>query len=216
MKSEKPLKDKEAKEYIIMTEKQIERVRLNIKKQRGALAAERKKFGGYFDNSGRRYGISGLYMSISDYKGTIVYKRWFDKNFPGDIGASLLSLHWSIAYYELGKLKEAKIYTIDTAFQNIYLHKLLLDKEVSKIGMYEDGRDMLEFAQLMNKDHRKVVTDSYLNWLSTFIETDEYKEPVNEFIALSIQLKDDVSHDKWIKLHGKIRALQKMNLNNNK
>ncbi|MGV8962926.1 MAG: hypothetical protein ACOH2V_06060 [Candidatus Saccharimonadaceae bacterium] len=199
-----------------MTEKQKESIRLSNKKQRGALAAERRKFGGYFDNSGRRYSISELYMRIFDYKGTITYKRWFEKNFPDDIGVPLLSFHWSNAYHELGKLQETKIYTIDTAFQNIYLHKLLLNREVNKIDMYEFGRDMLEFAQLMIKDCGKVATESYFNWLSIFIETDEYKEPINKFIALTKLLKNENKQYKRIELLEQIRVLEKVNKNNTK
>ena len=80
-----------------MTEKQIEKIRLSIKKHRAALTAEKRKFGGFFDNRARRYYISDLYMQISDYKGTITYKKWFNKNFPNNIKTPLLSLHWSIA-----------------------------------------------------------------------------------------------------------------------
>ena len=194
-----------------MTEKQIERVRLSIKKHRAVLTAEKRKFGGFFDNRAIRYHIANLYMKIADYKGTITYKRWFDKNFPEDIGSPLLSLHWSIAYYELGKIKEAKIYTIDTALQNIYLHELLLDRKVKHIDMYEFGRDMLEHAQLIRKEYGKEATDSYLNWLSAFIETDEYKEPINKFIELSKLLKDEENHDRRIELHGEIRTLENKN-----
>ena len=196
-----------------MTEKQIERIRLSIKKHRAVLSAEKRKFGGFFDNRGIRYSISILYMQISDYKGTITYKRWFDKNFPDDIGAPMLSLHWSIAYFELGKLREAKTYTIDTAFQNIYLHELLLGREVKRIDMYEFGRDMYEFAQSMTKDYGNVATKSYLDWLSAFIETDEYKDPINKFIVLNKIVKDEDNNDKRIKLHDQISALEKMNIN---
>ena len=199
-----------------MTEKQIEKIRLSIKKHRAALTAEKRKFGGFFDNRARRYYISDLHMQISDYRGTITYKRWFDKNFPDDIGTPLLSLHWSIAYFELGKIGEAKTYTIDTAFQNIYLHKILLDREVIQIDMYELGRDMLEFAQLITKNYGKVATKSYLDWLSAFIETDEYKEPINKFIALNKLLKDEDNDDKRIELQDQISALEKMNKNKNK
>lgn len=196
-----------------MTEKQIERIKLSIKKHRAALTAEKRKFGGFDDSAGRRYFISDLYMRIADYKGAITYKKWFDKNFPDDIGGPLLSLNWSIAYYGLGQITETKIYTIDTAFQNIYLHGLLLEREVTRIDIYEHGYDMFEFAQSMIKDSKKVVTQPYLDWLSTFVDTDEYKAPINKFITLNKLLKDENNRDKRIELIDHIRDLENMNKN---
>jgi len=199
-----------------MTEKQIEKIKLAIKKNRAALSAEKRKFGGFFDNSGRRYYISDLYIKIADYKGAITYKKWFDKNFPDDIGSSLLSLNWSIAYFELGKIAEAKIYTIDTAFQNIYLHDLLIGKEVKRIGMYEHGHDMLDVAKSIIKDYKKIVTQTYLEWLTVFMDTDEYKEPINKYIELSKLLKDENDKDKWIELLDQISELEDKNKNRKK
>ena len=48
-----------------------------IKKYRGALAAERIRFGWFDDSGGRRYKILELYINIDDYKGALVYLRWF-------------------------------------------------------------------------------------------------------------------------------------------
>jgi hypothetical protein len=199
-----------------MTEKQIEKIRLSIKKYRSALTAEKRKFGGFDDSAGRRYDIFDLYMQIADYKGVITYKKWFDKNFPDDIGAPLLSLEWSIAYFELGLLTEASIYTIDTAFQNVYLHGLVLDREISQIDMYEHGYDMLEFAKSMIKDCKEVSTKPYLDWLKEFMDTDEYKQPINKYIALNKLLKDENKQDKRIELLDHTRDLINRNKNRNK
>lgn len=174
-----------------MTEKQIERIRLKIKKYRAVLVAEKKLYGGFHDGNGIRYYISDLYMQIGDYKGAITYKRWFDKNFPDDIGGPFLSLIWSIAFHGLDKLEETKVYAIDTAFQNIYLHRLMLDRGVNKIDMYDQGYDILEFAKSLLSGCKKIALPKYLDWLSSFIETNEYAEPVNRFIALNKLLKDE-------------------------
>ncbi len=64
-------------------------------------------------------------------------------------------LSWPIAYFEIGKISESKIYTIDTVFQNIYLYDLLFDREMSKINNYEHGYDMLKFAKSIIMDCKK-------------------------------------------------------------
>jgi hypothetical protein len=194
-----------------MTDKQIEKIKLSIKRHRAALTAEKRKFGGFHDGSGTRYHISDLYIRISDYKGTINYKKWFDKNFPDDVGDAVLSLNWSIAYYGLGQVRETKIFTIDTAFQNVYFHGLLLDRVVDKIDMYESGQDILEFTKSYIADCKKVVTKSYLDWLSNFMDTDEYKIPINRFIALNKLLKDENNQGKRIGLIKQIRDLEQKN-----
>jgi hypothetical protein len=152
-----------------------------------------------------------LYKRIADYKGAITYKKWFDKNFPDDIGGPLLSLNWSIAYFGLGQISETKIYTIDTAFQNVYLHGLLLDREVIRIDMYKHGYDMLEFAKSMIKDCKKVSSQPYLDWLTIFMDTDEYKEPINRFIALNKLLKDENNREKRSELIDLISELGRIN-----
>jgi len=183
-----------------MTEKQIERIQLTIKQYKAALAAEKKIFGGYDDSAGRRYDIALLYILIADYKGAITYKKWFNKNFDDDAGDIMLSLNWSVAYFEFGKLAEAKVHTIDTAFQNVYLHNLLLDKGVEQIDMYELMYNMLEFTTTNIDQYKKAVTKSYIDWLQEFIETDEYKNPVNKYIALGKLMNDGESDEKHSQL----------------
>jgi hypothetical protein len=192
----------------IMTEKQIEKVRLSIKTHRAALAAEKRKFGGFDDSAGRRYYISDLYIKISDYKGAITYKKWFDKNFPDDSGGPLLSLNWAIAYYSLGQITESKIYTIDTAFKNLYLHGFILDNKVDKIDVYEPEYDMYGFAKSLTEHCKKVVTQPYYDWLSAFINSDEYKEPLKKYISLHKQLKDENNTNKRGRLLDQIKDLK--------
>lgn len=193
-----------------MTEKQIDKIKLSIRKLRAVLTAEKRLYGGFDDSAGRRYDICGLYLRIADYKGAITYKKWFDKNFPDDCGGPLLSLNWAISHFELGQINKAKIYTIDTAFQNVYLHSLLLDIEIKRIDMY-DWHDMLEFAELVVNDCKKLSTKAYLDWLKNFMDTDEYKESISSFIALNKLLKYENDQDKRIELLDQIKYLENMN-----
>jgi hypothetical protein len=56
-----------------MTEKQIEKIRLSIKKHRSALTAEKRKFGGFDDSAGRRY-------YIFDFMYVYLYKMMYYDN----------------------------------------------------------------------------------------------------------------------------------------
>jgi hypothetical protein len=70
--------------------------------------------------------------------------------------------------------------------------------------MFEQSYNMLEFAYSMIKDCKKVSTQPYLDWLLKFMDTEEYKVPVNEYIALNMLLKDEHTTDKRIALIDKI------------
>ena len=69
-----------------MTLAQIIRIQTKIKKYRAMLTAERTRFGWYDDSGGRRYKILELFISIDDYKGALVYLRWFLKNSQMTLG----------------------------------------------------------------------------------------------------------------------------------
>ena len=193
-----------------MTDKQIDKIKLKIKKQREALVAEKRKYGGFHDGGGRRYYIADLYLQIHDYNGAITYKKWYDKNFPDDIGDAMVSFNWSVAYHGLNMIKEAEIYAIDTAFKNIYLHNLLLNKPVDKIEINKD-----DFVMLNNKvleEFKNIVSTTYLSWLSDFIETNNYKEPINKYISLNKLLANENNLKNRSKLLDSIDELMKKNV----
>jgi len=82
--------------------------------------------------------------------------------------------------------------------------------------MYEHGYDMLEFAKSIIKDCKKVSTIPYLNWLKSFIDTDEYKDPINRYVALSKLIKDENNREKKFELIDHIRELENTNKNRKK
>ena len=69
-----------------MTPKQSQRLIKKIADLKRALAAEKRKFGGYDDSRGLRYLPTRYYLQLADYKAGLAYTRWFAKAFPDDIG----------------------------------------------------------------------------------------------------------------------------------
>ncbi|MDO1446330.1 tetratricopeptide repeat protein [Rhodocytophaga aerolata] len=193
-----------------MTEKQIQKVRDTIKKHKAALSLEKRKFGGYDDSYGRRYVIAELYLKIADYKGAATYFRWFEKNFPDDIGYPLFYLAWAVTLFERGKLEEAKIKTIQTNFLNTYLFDVILSNETHPIDKSETiGFESLSYAIEIKQDCDKVVSKDYLNWLAEFIQTEFYLSTMNRFISLRKLLQDEndiVQRRKLIDEENKLEA----------
>lgn len=92
-----------------MTDKQIERIKQTIKIYRARLAAEKRRFHGYFDNGGSRYIIPEFYLKIADYKGALTYFRWFTKEFPDDSGFPSLNLFWTLTFIKIRKSTKLKV-----------------------------------------------------------------------------------------------------------
>ncbi len=62
-----------------MTPKQEERIRIKIARIRKELAADKKRWGGFYDDSrGLRYLPPEQFIKLKDYKGGLRYLRWFD------------------------------------------------------------------------------------------------------------------------------------------
>ena len=77
----------------IITPQQRERVEAKIAKIKAALAADKKRWGGYYDDSaGLRYAPPALFIQIQDFTGGLRYIRWFYKNFPDDAGFPIFCL----------------------------------------------------------------------------------------------------------------------------
>ncbi|MHA1955106.1 MAG: hypothetical protein ACW96U_14295 [Candidatus Heimdallarchaeaceae archaeon] len=104
-----------------MTPNQVERIQAKIRQIRSALAAEKNEIGFPTDSQGLRYLPLGYHIKIQDYKGGLDYTRWFQKNFPDDIGFPEFLFEWSIILFKLGKIEEAERVIIQTFRGNTYL-----------------------------------------------------------------------------------------------
>src|SRR3989338_1533576 len=105
-----------------MTEKQQERIRLKIKKIKSELAADKKRWGGFYDDSrGLRYLPLEYYIKLKDYSGGKRYINWFYKNFPDDGGFPEFLFESTIVLFYSKKHKEAKRKLFETFSLNIYI-----------------------------------------------------------------------------------------------
>jgi hypothetical protein len=175
-----------------MTDKQIERIRKTIKIYRGRLSAEKRKFGGYFDNGGTRYIIPEFYLQIQDYKGALTYFRWFSKEFPEDIGFPSFNLFWALTLYQNKKISEAITKVYKTAFSNTYLIDLICNKETLRIDKSElNGAENLDYAKQIVEGCNKLLTSEFKVWICQFIETADFKSNLNKFISLQKLIADE-------------------------
>ena len=123
-------------------------------------------FGGYDDSDGLRYIIQELYFMVKDFKGALIYYRWFSKAFPDDIGFPVFNLLLSTAYFENNKIPKAVNKAYETAFSNTYLFDLINGKEPIRIDKSESiGFENLEYARKINRDCIKLITPEFQIWI---------------------------------------------------
>jgi len=175
-----------------MTEKQIERIKKTIKFYRTRLAAEKRMHGDYDDSAGLRYVIPELHFQIRDYKGALVYFRWFSKAFPDDTGFPFFNLLWSAAFFENNKIPEAIQKAYETAFSNTYLLELIGGRDTVQMDKSEPiGYENLEYAKQIYKDCINLITLDFQIWISNLSEFDDFKANLNKFISIQILIKDE-------------------------
>ena len=177
-----------------MTEKQIEKIKKKIKVCRARLATEKRMFGDYDDSQGLRYYIPELYLKIKDFKGALVYFRWFSKAFPDDIGYPDFNLFWSATLFENNKISDAIKKAYATAFSNTYFLDLISGRDPVQIDKSEPiGFETLDYAKSAYEDCIEDITQEFQVWISNLSELDEFKTNVNKFISLQKLIKDEPS-----------------------
>ena len=180
-----------------MTPKQIERIQSKIKQIRLALAAEKREFGAFDDSRGLRYLPLEYYIKIQDFKGGLNYTRWFQKNFPDDIGFPEFLFEWTIILFKLGKLEDAEKMALKTYFANAYLFDKFFKRQIIKIDKWEwsnwEGSEIAEEFQYSCND--KNLLDC-TEWLEQLENTDRFKSKVDRFLEIQKALKEEDSTEK--------------------
>jgi hypothetical protein len=113
-----------------MTEKQQERLRKKIKNIKSELAADKKRWGGFYvDSRGLRYLPLEYFIKLRDYSGGKRYMNWFYKNFPDGGGFPEFLFECVIILYSTNKLKEARKKLFETYTSNTYVIEKFLGNE---------------------------------------------------------------------------------------
>ena len=173
-----------------MTTAKQNQILRKIEKYKKALRKEKAMFKAYHDGGGYRYAIAELYFELGDFKQTNRYLNWFDKNFPNDGRYAYYDLGKATTKLELGKTVESKIATIELNRHNTYLIDLLIGNEIADQNKYEwMDSESLTWAQQQLAEHRNLVTETYIAWLSAFVKEDVYTSWYTRLISIKKLLK---------------------------
>ncbi|MEM7660340.1 MAG: hypothetical protein AAF399_29815 [Bacteroidota bacterium] len=175
-----------------MTERQAERLRDKIKQIKRALAAEKRKFGGYDDSRGMRYIPPQYYLKLQDFAGAKRYFNWFHKNFPDDVGFPQFLFEWAITLFYCKQKKQAGHMLLRVFGANPFLVDQFLGNELRPPYQTYQTDWQLQFAQKSFPYHKKQPQWSeFAAWLEDYVHTDAYLQLINELIAIEQQLKEE-------------------------
>ena len=176
-----------------MTPLQIERIQKTIAKIKRELAADKKRHGGYYDDSrGLRYLPPSLYLKLQDYNGAMRYFRWFAKNFDDDSGYPTFLFEWSITLYKNGRLLDAESMVLLTFFSNNYLIDWYLGKEKRASDIKEQSNwQSVDLLKDFPYSHRDPMLSDFSDWLTLFLSTEKYKEYSQGFLRIQQKLSDE-------------------------
>jgi hypothetical protein len=192
-----------------MTEKQQERIRLKIKKIKSELAADKKRWGGFYDDSrGLRYLPLEYYIKLKDYSGGKRYINWFYKNFPDDGGFPEFLFECTIVLFYSKKLKEANRKLFETFASNTYVIDKFLGNNIRQIEKYEGSNIAgIEYLNYFNYTSADEDLSEFTKWLNETYNSDLFKSAANEHIDLQRQLKVEHEYEKRVDFGKKMRAL---------
>jgi hypothetical protein len=178
---------------VAMTPKQIERHQGKILKIKRALAADKKRWGGYYDDSrGLRYLPPEIYLKLEDYSGALKYFKWFDKNFPDDCGYPIFLFEWTITLFKTGNIKAAEKKALQTFISNAYLIDKFLVKEVLYLDKNESSSwELPGMIEKLKYSNTQTELQDFADWLSKFVTSEQFYKVANEFIEIKRKLKTE-------------------------
>jgi len=175
-----------------MTEKQIEKLRLKIKKIKSTLASEKRKFGTYDDSRGLRYMPTQYYIKLNDWSEGLKYVKWFQKNFPDDCGFPDFLFESSIIIFKSGQLQLAEKKVFETFCSNTYVIDKYFERPIIPIDKLENSNiDIPEFTKFFNYSFKQAELNDYSEWLDQLIKSDKFETTSKKFIEIHKRLKTE-------------------------
>jgi hypothetical protein len=184
-----------------MTDKQIEKIKGDIRSLRAKLSAEKRLHGAYDDSRGFRYIIPDLYLQIKDYKGAYRYFNWYEKEFENDFGFPDFNLAWTITLFKNKKYDLAVKKAYSTAFSNTYLFDLIFDNKPLRINKSETiNCETLDFVLEIEKYWRRMLPPDFIDWLKSITSQPDFKRIITDYIDIKRLIEKETNEDKRMEL----------------
>lgn len=193
-----------------MTEKQAERLRIKIKQAKAALAADKRRWGGFYDDSrGLRYVPPGYYIKLGDWKEGLKYLKWFAKNFPDDGGYPTFLFECAIILFKSGDVKLAEKKVFQVFRSNTYVIEKFFGNAIIPIDKYENSNiSITAYAETFFYSCDEDYLADFSNWLLDFTKTEKFVTASQKFVDLYKRLKTEKDYETRVYLVRGARQLE--------
>jgi hypothetical protein len=174
-----------------MTPRQQEAARNKIKKIKAALAADKKRWGGFYDDSGGlRYMPPAIYIKLQDYTGGLRYMNWFLKNFPSDIGYPAFLFEHMIILFKTGRKREASRRAFECFTDNTYVFDKFFGRELVQEDKYEwSNMATIEYAaKYFTYSRQQPELADFADWLEQFTHSLKFLQAKAAYLNIYRQL----------------------------
>jgi len=178
----------------LMTEKQQERIKGKIRRIKSALAADKKRWGGFYDDSrGLRYLPPALYLQLGDFSGGLRYLNWFNKHFPDDSGFPDFLFEWAIILFKTGRQKEAERKAFRAFCRNTYLFDKFFGRPIVPVPKWEGSNLESPGFAVHHFDYSSKQADlaDFSAWLDRLTQSAEFRRLSEKYIAIQRRLKNE-------------------------
>jgi len=174
-----------------MTNKQGDKLRIKIKKIKAALADDKKRAGGFYDDSrGLRYMPTELYIQLGDWAEGAKYLRWFHKNFPDDSGFPDFLFEWTIIAFKSGDIKKAEKIVFSVFCSNTYFIDKFFGRPIVPLEKFENSNiDIPEFVDNLSYSCEQTSLADFADWLDNFTRSEKFGAASQKFIEIYRRLK---------------------------
>lgn len=159
-----------------------------IRRIRTHLSAFKREYGCMDDGGGYRYELFYLYYLLGDNRRSSEYLRWFQKEFPRDIGEPFMLLCWALMLHRMGK--NADNIFIRAMVSNIYLlpHILGLPETYPDIQWLSNYAEA-DYLEYFPEQVRVAITQEERDWIRERYETETFTTARKRYIEIVTELQ---------------------------
>ncbi len=169
-----------------MPQTEEQKIRARLRSYERKLRKEKEKYGWYDDGAGKRYQIGPHYMLLDDNGGALGAFRWFEKEFPDDIGVPDHFLCWSLALYRAGNEIGAAKKLRQTMFSNLYLVPRLLGSPIAELDIWHGSSDAEpSYVDHIHEPYFQIWTDAEREWAERLYDSPGFQSARERFIEIA-------------------------------
>lgn len=161
-----------------------------ITRIRAYLNQEKRDFGYLRDGEGWRYDLAMYYYLLDDNKRSAEYIRWFEKNFPDDVGDPLQMVLMALMLHRMGKDGSAKL--VRAMLSNLYLIPRAIGETQDRLDIWHSSNwDIPEYVDSIPDRILDAITEDQREWIRKLYHSESVTHSRNR----CIEIKHELQHE---------------------